>query len=162
MSSPDRRAVLLLPLLLAACGFTPAFGPGGSAAALTGRIATADPADPAAYHLVARLETRLGRAQAPVWRLDYTIATETREVGITPEGAVTRYHLTGRVDWRLVDLATGQETLAGRAESFTAFSATGSTIAGLAAEDDAQRRLMGILADQIATRLIAAGPAAAS
>jgi LPS-assembly lipoprotein len=41
-------------------------------------------------------------------------------------------------------------------QSFTAYSATGSTVAGLAAEEDAATRLMRILADQIVARLIAA------
>jgi LPS-assembly lipoprotein len=46
--------------------------------------------------------------------------------------------------------------LAGREETFTAYSATGSTIAALAAEQDASTRLMRILADRMMTRLIAA------
>jgi LPS-assembly lipoprotein len=40
-------------------------------------------------------------------------------------------------------------------KSFTAYSATGSTVAGLAAEEDAAYRLMRILADQIVAQLIA-------
>jgi LPS-assembly lipoprotein len=40
-------------------------------------------------------------------------------------------------------------------KSFTAYSATGSTVAGLAAEEDAATRLMRILADQIVARLVA-------
>jgi LPS-assembly lipoprotein len=155
MSSPDRRMFLLLPLL-AACGFTPAYGPGGGAAELNGRVATAEPTDKRAYDLVARLEERLGRAKAAVFRLDYTIAAAPLGVGITPEGAVTRYHLMGRVDWRLVRIATNEVVLAGREETFTAYSATGSTIAALAAEQDASTRLMRILADRMMTRLIAA------
>ncbi len=157
MSSPDRRAFLFLPLL-AACGFTPAYGPGGAATALSGRIATAEPADKNAYDLVARLEERLGRAQAPVFRIDFMIEAEAQGLGITPEGAVTRYHLTGHVDWKLIRLSTGAAELTGREESFTAYSATGSTVAGLTAEADAASRLMRILADAIATRLIAAAP----
>lgn len=157
MSSPDRRAFLLLPLV-AACGFTPAYGPGGGMAALSGRVSTAAPAEASAYHLVARLEERLGRGEAALYRLDYTITAEPQGVGITPEGAVTRYHLTGSVDWQLVDLTSGAVALSGREESFTAYSATGSTIAALTAEDDAGRRLMRILADRIVTRLMAEAP----
>jgi LPS-assembly lipoprotein len=164
MSSPDRRTVLRLPLgaallpLLAACGFTPAYGPGGGAKALAGRVQTPEPSDRRAYDLVARLEERLGRGEAAVWRLDYEIAAKALGVGITPDGAVTRYHLTGQVTWRLVRLRDGVAVLEGREDSFTAYSATGSTIAALAAEDDARTRLMRILADRIVTRLIAAAP----
>ncbi len=154
MSWSDRRTFLLLPLL-AACGFTPAYGPAGGGGVLQGRIATAEPRDKASFDLVARLEERLGTPQAPLYRLDYTIRTRPMGVGITPEGAVTRYTLTGVADWRLVEAATGVERLSGRAESFTSYSTTGSTVAALAAEEDAQVRLMRILADQIVTRLTA-------
>jgi LPS-assembly lipoprotein len=44
----------------------------------------------------------------------------------------------------------------GREESFASYSATGSTVAGLAAEEDAATRLMRILGDRIVTRLLAA------
>lgn len=150
----------MLPLL-AACGFTPAYAPGGAASALLGRIATAEPSDKRAYDLVARLEERLGRAQGAAWRLDYTIDTRTTGVGITPDGAVTRFHVLGRIDWTLTEIASGTVALRGQAKSFTAWSATGSTIAALTAEEDAQTRLMRILADDIVTRLIAAAPALA-
>ena len=50
----------------------------------------------------------------------------------------------------------GARVTGGRVQSFTAYSATGSTVAGLAAEEDAGLRLMRILADQIVARLIAA------
>jgi LPS-assembly lipoprotein len=39
--------------------------------------------------------------------------------------------------------------------NFTSWSATGSTVAGIAAEEAAAARLMQILADDIITRLIA-------
>ena len=143
---------------LAGCGFAPAYGPTGGALALRGRIGTADPTDRNAYDLVARLEERLGRAEGPRWRLDYAITTKAIGVGITPANAVTRYNLTGRVDWTLVLLSDGSMATAGRADSFTSYSATGSTVATLAAEADAATRLMQILADQIATRLVAIAP----
>jgi LPS-assembly lipoprotein len=159
MSWSDRRHVMLgLAAVLAGCGFTPAYGPGGGSAALAGRIGFADPTDKRAFDLVARLEDRLGRPQAPLFRLDYTIRTKPLGVGITPEGAITRYTLTGGVDWRLVEAETGVERLSGRADSFTSYSTTGSTVAGLAAEEDAGVRLMRILADQIVTRLVAEAP----
>lgn len=157
MWSPDRRALLVLPLL-AACGFTPAYGPTGAASALRGRVATGEPTDRAEFDFVRQIEERLGRPDSPAWRLDYVITLTPREVAITEENAVTRYHLTGRVDWKLVPLVDGAAALQGSAESFTAWSATGSTVAILAAEEDAELRLMRILADQVATRLVAGAP----
>lgn len=158
MSLSDRRAVVLGLLALPACGFTPAYGPGGGMAALSGRIALPEPRDRATFDLVARLEDRLGRAEAPLFRLETALRVRPLGLAITPEGAVTRYNLLGGVDWRLLEVATGVERASGRAESFTSYSATASTIAGLSAQEDAQARLMRILADQIVTRLMAEAP----
>ena len=153
---PSRRFVLLAPLALAACGFTPAYGPGGSAGKLTETVWVQDPTDRFAFDLVERLEERLGRPEAIRYDLSYTITTERVGVGITPDNKITRYNLKGVVDYALTDRATGVQVTGGRVQSFTAYSATGSTVAGLAAEEDAGYRLMRILADQIVARLIAA------
>lgn len=155
MSSCNRRAFLaLLATPLAACTFTPAYVPGGPAAALQGAIRVDDPADKNAFDLVERLEERLGRPQAARYQLAYTITTDPIGVGITPDNATTRYNLTGKVEWALTDTA-GTRVTGGHVENFTSYSATGSTVAGLAAEEDAALRLMRILADQIVTTLIA-------
>ena len=158
ISRPGRRLFLSSLLALGACGFTPAYGPGGGATVLRGQLTTAEPTDRNAYDLVARLEERLGRARDARWRLDYAIATDRIGVAITAANAVTRYNVTGAVDWSLVTLADGTVAAKGRVESFTGYSTTGSTVATLAAETDAATRLMQILADQIVTRLIAAAP----
>lgn len=155
MSLPDRRFVLLAPLALMGCGFAPAFGPGGAAQGLQGRVRVADPNDKRGFDLVERLEERLGRPEAPRFDLNYTIVTRAETLGITPENAITRYHLTGVIDWTLISRESGQRATGGRVQGFTAYSATGSTVAGLSAEEDAAFRLMRILADQIVTRLIA-------
>lgn len=155
MSLPDRRSLILLPLALAACGFAPAYGPGGAAADLQGSVRVAAPTDKNGFDLVERLEERLGLANGPRFDLTYTISTSAVGVGITPEDATTRFHLTGTVEWSLISRETGSRVAGGTVESFTAYSATGSTVAGLTAEEDAAYRLMRILADQIVTRLIA-------
>ena len=157
MSSSDRRQFLFLmaAMPVAACGFAPAYGLGGAASGLQGRIRVDDPSDKNGFDLVERLEERLGRPEAPVYALSFAIVTKPIGVGITPENAITRYNLTGSIDWGLTDTATGTRLTGGRVTSFTSYSATGSTVAGLAAEQDAAMRLMRLLADQIVTRLIA-------
>ena len=155
MSSPDRRTVLLLFTALAGCGFTPAYGPSGPANGIDGSIRVADPTDKNAFDLVERLEERLGRPQADRFDLTYTIRTEAIGVGITPENATTRFNLEGTIDWTLTDRGTDTRVTGGTVRSFTSWSATGSTVAGTAAEEDAALRLMRLLADQIVTRLIA-------
>lgn len=150
-----RRMVLLAPFALAACGFTPAYAPGGAATALLGTIRAQDPTDKNGFDLVERLEERLGRPENQRYDLAYTITTEAVGVGITTENEITRFNLKGVVDYTLSDSTTGARLAGGRVQSFTAYSATGSTVAGLAAEEDAAYRLMRILADQITARLIA-------
>ena len=150
-----RRAVLLAPRALAACGFTPAYAPGGGAHRLLGTIWVQDPTNKNGFDLVERLEERLGRPENIRYDLAYTITTEAVGVGITIENEITRYNLKGVVDYTLTERATGTRVAGGRVQTFTAYSATGSTVAGLAAEEDAAFRLMRILADQITARLIA-------
>lgn len=162
MSSPDRRTFLGFALLagglFSGCGFTPAYGPGGAANALTGAVRAADPTDKNAFDLVQRLEDRFGRPQAPRFDLAYTIGTKAIAVGVTPDGTITRYNLTGAVNWTLTD-PSGTRVAGGIVDSFTSWSATGSTVAGMTAEQDASVRLMRILADQIVARLLAISPA---
>ncbi len=155
MSSFNRRHLLLLPAILAACTFTPAYAPGGPATKLLNQVRVDDPSDKNAFDLVERLEERLGRPQAAQYALAYTIRTDPVGVGITSDSAITRYNLTGAIDWTLSDITTGARLSGGTVNSFTSYTATGSTVAGLAAEEDAAYRLMRLLADQIVTRLIA-------
>ena len=157
MSSSSRRSLLktLLALPVAACGFAPAYGPGSAMAGLQGRVRVADPTDKTSFDLVERLEENLGRPDPPLYDLSYTITTATEAVGITPEGTITRYTMTGSIIWTLTRRADDSRITGGTVDSFTAYSATGSTVAGLAAEEDAGLRLMRILADQIVSQLIA-------
>jgi LPS-assembly lipoprotein len=156
MSLYSRRSVLLAPLALAACGFTPALAPGGAATALLGTVYVQDPTDKNGFDLVERLEERLGRPESPRYDLAYTITTETVGVGFTTDNKITRFNLKGVIDYTLTDRASGTRVTGGRVQSFTGYAATGSTVAVLAAEEDARLRLMRILADQITSRLIAA------
>jgi len=156
MSLPKRRFLLALPLLaIAACGFQPVYGTGGSGAALQNSVQVDAPDDAFTYMLVREIETRLGRPDAPRYALALQI--ETREEGLVIDSAdnTTRYNLIGSADFALRDLGTGQIETSGKVENFTGYSATGSTVATLAAERDAQIRLMTMLADQIVTRLYA-------
>ncbi len=64
MSSCNRRTLILAPLALAACGFTPAYAPGGAATRLMGTVRAADPSDKNGFDFVERIEERLGRPEA--------------------------------------------------------------------------------------------------
>lgn len=161
MSLSDRRAFLLAlaGLPLAGCGFQPAFGTGGVAEKLRGRVLADAPDTRNGFALVSRLEERLGRAQAPAYTLGYTIFTESKGVAITSAQETTRFNIIGQVRFTLTDTASGQVVLQDSVNSFTGYSATGTTVTTLTAERNAQERLMAILADQIVTRMIAAAAA---
>lgn len=157
MWSPDRRRLLavLAAWPLSACGFAPAYGPGAPAAALRGRVEADAPTTRDAFNLVARFEERLGRPQAPAYRLGYRIETRRVDLAVNTAGSILRSTLTGTAEWRLTSISTGALVAEGRAESFTGSAATDATIAAQAAEEDAARRLMTILADQIVTEITA-------
>jgi len=155
MSSFDRRTFLTLPLALAACGFTPVYGPGGAGTALRGRVRVQEPDSPEGYLLTRTLEDRLGRAEAPAYALSYRLTTRSEGQAVTATNETTRYSLVGKVDFSLTALDGGAVLASGQVGNFTGYSATGSTIETLAGERDARERLMTILADQIVTRLYA-------
>jgi LPS-assembly lipoprotein len=160
MSSFNRRTLLTLPLalpaVLAACGFTPAYGPAGPAQGLQGRIRAADPGDKNGFDFVTAIEARFGRSKDPRYALAYTITTEAVGVGFATDTTITRYNLTGRVDWSLTDTESDTRIAGGTAENFTSLSATTAIVAAGTAEQDRAERLMVILADQIAAEILAA------
>lgn len=150
MSSSDRRAVLSFALLaLAGCGFSPALAPGGSAEGLQGQIAIDPPAAVESFEFVRALEARLGRPDAPRYRLSADIAVAEEGVGILPDQTITSYNVLGKVDYALTDIATGRLVTSGQVANFTSYAATSTTVATSSAQADARRRLMTILADQI-------------
>lgn len=161
MSWCDRRSVILglgALALLPSCGFTPAYGPEGGAGRLSGAVGLAPPDGRAGYLLNRRLEDRLGRAAPARYMLETEIETGQSDLGTTSTGSTTRYRIVGSVSYRLKE-AGGETVLAeDRVESFTGYSATGTSVATLAAERDALERLMTILADRIVDQLIVAAP----
>jgi LPS-assembly lipoprotein len=157
MSLCDRRTLLSLLAVapLAACGFTPVYGPGGAGNALRGRILVNEPADRLGFELAARLEDRLGRANAPSHALDYTLATDMTDLAITGANDITRININGTLDFTLIEIGSGVEVQSGQVSTFTAYSTTGSPVATAAARRDAEDRLMIALADQLISRLLA-------
>ena len=156
MSLFSRRFLLALPLALAACGFTPVYGPGGAGTALRNQVLVQEPTTQQGYLLTRHLKTRLGRATNARFALDMTLETSEEGLAINSEGDTTRYNLVGRAGYALRDTQTGSIVTSGMVQNFTAYSATGSTVATLAAQRDAIERLMVILGDQIVVRLYTA------
>ena len=159
----ERRAVLTGLLVLpvaAACGFSPAHAPGGPGAALRGQVRADDPQTAREFAFVAALEDLLGRPQAARFALSHDISvSESGGARVRPLGD-TRFQIFGRVRFALRDMASDSELYRGTVRNFTAYSATSTQLATLAAQEDAERRLMVILADQVVARLLAVLPEA--
>ena len=159
MSCNRRKVLTLLAAApLAACGFTPAYGPQGGAQALSRNITVRAPETPMDYLMTRELEDRLGRTDTGDYLLDYTLTMEEERIAITANNITRRFNLIGTVSYRLTT-AGGMQVAKDTVETFVGYSATGSTVATRAARADAERRLTTILADRITTRLIAVTPA---
>lgn len=143
---------------LTACGFTPAYAPGGSADTLTRNITLTTPETRQDYLLAQQIERRLGHADTAEYLLDVDLTATEDRIAVTATNVTRRFEIIGSAKYTLTDMA-GTTITSGTVSSFTGYSATGSTVATTAARTDAQERLMVILADQIVTRLIAAAPA---
>lgn len=149
-----RFGVVLAAAALAGCGFTPVYGPDGTGAALLGQLSLDPPQDRNDYLLQRRIEERLGQATAGAWRLSTQIKTDDIGLGFTTDGDITRYNINGTTDYTLRRTGSSEIFQQGKIQHFTSYSATGTTVATLAAKRDAEVRLMTILADQIIDQLL--------
>lgn len=154
--SLSSRLLLILPLVLAACGFTPVYGPGGTGQALQNNVSTAEPATRNDFLLNQRLEERLGRVDDAPYLLTVSTSLSVGRLALDTQGTTTRFNVVGVSQYALADRDTGRVIASGSVDNFTSYSASGTTIATRAASKDAQERLMVILADQIVTRLLSA------
>jgi LPS-assembly lipoprotein len=155
MSSSSRRAVLtgLGALALAGCGFTPVYAPGGTGRALRGAVRAADPVTRADFQFVAALEDLLGRPERARFDLDYRIAVTRLDAGRVQGLGATRVILTGRADYTLAE--AGLERARGHVSAEAVYSTTATQLATQTAAEDAELRLMRMLADALARRLLA-------
>ncbi|CAM3179009.1 LPS-assembly lipoprotein [Paracoccus aminovorans] len=155
----SRRSVILAALALAACGFSPVYGPDGVGGKLFGQVRTADPKTPDDFSFAGRIAERLGPDSNPRFELGYRLRIAVVPQAITPDEITTRYALNGSADFVLTESGSGKVVTRGQVSSFTSYSTTGTTIATMAAEQDAHERLARMLADQVVTRLMAVDPA---
>jgi LPS-assembly lipoprotein len=149
------RRSLLAGLALAGCGFSPALAPQGSAAELRGDIEVSAPPTRPGYYLARQLETRLGLPSSPSYRLQAQITQGAQVTGIPANRVTARVNILGEVDYTLVYTPTGQVVTRGSVQSFTGLTSTSTTAATRTALEDANRRLMVILADRVVADLLA-------
>lgn len=151
-----KRTILGLVLGLAACGFTPVYGPDGAGRTLQNQVVFAAPDERNAQLLMQQLEARLGRAQNESYSLEVALDLTQEGLAIDADGNTTRYNMLGVAAYTLTGAADGAVMASGTVRNFAGYSATGTTVATLASERDAEKRLMNILADMIAERLVGA------
>lgn len=150
-------SLAVLPMLGAAgCGFTPVYGTHGAGGSLLGRIAYRAPNTPEGFRLRARLEDRLGRVERGDYLLMVELDIEEVVVIISSAQDINRFNLPGTATWTLNEAGSHRPLASGVAETFTAYSAFGTTVATQEAQDDARDRLAIALADMIVTDIIAA------
>lgn len=156
MSSSSRRLFLLGSVAaLAGCGFEPALAPGGAAQSIRGRIRADDPKTRDEFLFLDRFENRNGAAAGDAYLMSYRISTRQVGLAINQAQETTRFNILGKVDFTVTDAATGAVLTEGTVDSFTGYSATGTTVATQATQRDAKQRLMVILADKVLSRLVA-------
>jgi len=153
MSLFSRRAILLAPLALGACGFTPIYGRGSAAEAMRGKIAIGEVNSRLTFEFYEQLENRLGRVESALFQLDVDLSIDSKGLAITQDNAITRYNLTGIASFTLTKISDGTVVLQDKLRAFTAYSATANAYATFVSERDARRRLAVSLADQITTRI---------
>lgn len=156
MSLLDRRSFLVLPAALAACGFTPVYAPEGSGSALQNQVQVNEPVNENTYFLNRRIEERIGRSETPTYQLDVSVSVSRDSLARNSSNNINRFNFIGTARYSLTQASTGQVITSGRVDNFTGASASGTTVATLAAERDARRRLMILLGDQIVERLLSA------
>ena len=148
-----RICAFALFLFAAACGFQPVYGPGGTGTLLQNRVLIDKPSDREGFLLVRHLEDRLGRTADPAYALSIKLDVTLEDRAIDPDGDIRRFHLIGSALYTLKDSASGAVIRSDSVDSFVSYSATGTTVATLAAQRDARARLMTILADLIVQQL---------
>ena len=150
------KYLLILPFLaFTACGFTPVYGTNGNASVLLNSVLVQEPKNREGYSLTKQIEKRVGRATDPRFKLGVTVTTSEAALNVDSTGNINRYNVLGLVEYTLRDTQTGQIAASGRVDSFTGYSASGTTVSAQAAKEDAQERLMIILADLLISNLIA-------
>lgn len=151
-----RRAVLMgfMALSLPGC-FKPMLAEGSASAGLRGRIDLPAIDGRASYYLTRRLETLLGKPQAPDYRLELAYAREERGLAVEQDNAVTRITVIGRAVWALRPQAGGAAILEGTEVSQAGYDATTSLFATREVARDIDRRIAEDLGERVARAILA-------
>lgn len=139
---------------LSGCGFTPMYAQPGVVGGLSS-IQVVTPQTRTGRLLRENLNDALAvdRVAAPVWRLEVGVAERRIARGIRVDDTATRYELALQVDWRLVEIASGQAVLEKSAPLSVTYDAADRPYAGVVAQEDGQARAAALAAEVIQTDL---------
>lgn len=153
------RVLFALAALFAlpACGLSPMYAGGGSAAVAQGIAAVEVPAIPGQSGWLVRnaLQNRLGVAgqTTPQYRLDVRLDDSLEALGVLNDDTISRERRILRARYQLVDAATGEILLDATAGSDAGIDVVSSEYATIAAEQKALENLALELAEQMATQV---------
>ena len=105
------------------------------------------------FELVHNLEVQLGQATSKLYDLRYKLSVDEDIIVFSAAQEIDRYSLVGLLEYSLIDNG-GVVLLTEITQSFTGYSATGSTVATQRSKRDAYDRLMVILAKQVSNSLL--------
>lgn len=153
-------ALLVSGLGLTACGFRPLYGEraGGSAAAELAAVQIGVASDRLGQilrnDLIERLSP-LGEPTSPRYSLQATLSESNAALAIQQDTAITRYDHRIDVSFLVLDLSTGVVVFRGQSRAIGGYDAVRSDFATLTAQQDAARRTVREVAEDVRSQLAA-------
>ncbi len=148
--------VLMITLLLAACGLTPLYQGGmkGNAAGFMNEVAVPAIEGKAGWLMRDALSQRFGETKSDAkYRLEIKLDDQITGFGVRRDDTVTRERRTLRARFKLVDVTTNTIVLDATAGSDAGIDVVSSEYATVAAENSALERLVEVVADQIVAKV---------
>lgn len=155
MLSFNRRGFLLAAAALAGCGFQPVYNETGPGGILRRQVQVDAPNSADGYDLRQAVYARIGRPDVARYGLALSVDRSQQGLAVTASQVTVRYNVLGTLTYALRDLDSGQVMTSGEVTATTSYSASGTTVATQAAQDDANTRLMQVLTDRMLSQLVA-------
>ncbi len=157
-STAVRAAVLMLPVLLAACGFQPLYGQNADQADRDrlGSIEVAPIRDRLGQITRNFLLDRLtpgGRPASPEYRLVVTLYETNERLAFKKDATATRALMNLTARYRLHDNATGVAVYEATSRATASYNIVTSDFATIASENNARERVSRIVADDITLKI---------
>lgn len=147
---PSIAVAILGALTLGACGFTPLYAVPGVSPGLSA-IQVQAPQGRAGFLLGEQLDDAFAknRSAPPVYRLDLTMTERSYSRGLNIANTAKYFEGQLTVRYRLIEIASGKLLKTGVVPVEVTYAAADQPYAGIAAEEDAQKRAAGEAAQRI-------------